>query len=60
MDNLVEVVVEPMEPADLDKFKKGAIASGLRETTCSVCGCWMLTRGNDDRCPPHRTNSNQP
>lgn len=29
-------------------------ASGMRETTCQRCACWLLTRGDIDMCPPCR------
>lgn len=34
----------------------GMLASGMRETKCTACGCQLYTRGDDDRCPPCRRN----
>lgn len=50
----VELVVQAPEAEEMERLKQGLIQSGMRETTCQVCGCWMLTRGTDERCPPCR------
>lgn len=36
-------------------FLDACIKSGMRKTVCYLCGCLLLTRGNDNRCPPCRT-----
>lgn len=46
----------PDDLSDTDKatFIKGCIDSGMRETHCEKCGCYLLTRGTIDMCPPCR------
>lgn len=39
------------------RFIAGCIAAGMRETKCEQCGCYLLTRGDDNRCPPCREKS---
>lgn len=43
-----------LSDADKDTFLKGCINSGMRETHCEKCGCYLLTRGTLDMCPPCR------
>jgi len=33
----------------------GLVRSGMRKTNCVGCGCDLYTRGDDDRCPPCRS-----
>lgn len=33
-------------------FLDACIKSGMRETRCERCGCYLLTRGDKDICPP--------
>ena len=42
------------DPEQLRDLTAKLVAHGMRETTCRMCGCWLLTRGDDDRCPPCR------
>ena len=51
---LTELVVKNMSEADKATFTKGCIDSGMRETHCEQCGCYLLTRNSLDLCPPCR------
>ena len=42
----------------IEQLKTMLIDSGMRETHCSVCGCLLLTREDDTRCPPCRMLAN--
>jgi hypothetical protein len=33
---------------------KNLVASGMRETKCTECGCFLITRNPIDICPPCR------
>lgn len=52
----LELLTFELEPlGELRKpFIEGLLASGMRETKCTGCGCELYTRGDDDRCPPCR------
>lgn len=45
---------EAMSDTDKSTFIKGCVNSGMRETHCEQCGCYLLTRGLLDLCPPCR------
>jgi predicted RNA-binding Zn-ribbon protein involved in translation (DUF1610 family) len=46
----------PIEMSDERKaeFLDAAKRSGMRETSCDTCGVYLLTRSDEDRCPPCR------
>lgn len=57
VDGTILYVAEP-EPDALQRLTKALVDLGARETKCSVCGCWLLTREADDLCPPCREVAN--
>lgn len=50
--------VSASDPESFEWLKDNLVRSGMRETKCTVCGCRMLTREADDRCPPCREAAN--
>lgn len=48
-----EFTREPFHEA-IGDFVGACIGSGMRETHCEHCGCYLLTRGDVDLCPPCR------
>ena len=41
-------------------FRQAAVKNGMRETRCQVCDCHLLTRGDEDICPPCREKGDNP
>jgi hypothetical protein len=49
VDGPISVTLPPVR-----KFIDDCVKSGMRETRCVACGCYLLTRGEEQLCPPCR------
>lgn len=49
--------IDGLTPEQTETFLEECKRSGLRETRCLKCGCYMLTRTASNYCPDHREAS---
>jgi rubrerythrin len=54
------LVLSDLDEQTKETFLAGCIKSGMRETRCEVCGCYLVTRNEQDVCPPCRKRRDSP